>query len=149
MEQSHNTHIITNSSANDHSYKFDKDGNILVENLEDLIYDKGINGEYSDIKKNKEKFHLNFKIKDDKSNNRYNKSNSNKKIINLKQKNNENNNINSEENDDDLNNKNKNEDNKDIKNDDNVIKEEEKKEDENEIKNEEEKKDEEIKEEEK
>ena len=50
MDHSHNTHNISYTSLSDHSYKFDKDGNIIVDNIEDLIYDKGINGIYHDKK---------------------------------------------------------------------------------------------------
>ena len=70
MDHSHNTHNISYTSLSDHSYKFDKDGNIIVDNIEDLIYDKGINGIYHDKKqKPKEKFLINFKIVEENSNN--------------------------------------------------------------------------------
>ena len=80
MEESHNTHIITYSSISNHSYKFDKDGNIVVDNIEDLIYDKRIDGDYFDKKKkNKEKFILHFQMINPQS-----KQNDNNEIYNLK-----------------------------------------------------------------
>ena len=88
MEESHNTHIITYSSLSDHSYKFDKDGNILLDNVEDLIYDKGINGDYVDRKKkSKEKFNLKFKIGNKQSDNNENEDINNLKKINEFKKN--------------------------------------------------------------
>ena len=51
----HNTHNISYSTVSDHEYKFDKDGNVIVDTLQDLIYDKGLTGEFGD-KKKKEKF---------------------------------------------------------------------------------------------
>ena len=47
----HNTHNISYSTVSDHDYKFDKDGNVIVDTLQDLIYDKGLTGEFGDKKK--------------------------------------------------------------------------------------------------
>ena len=48
--ESHNTHIVSEQSKEEHGYKYDNFGNVLVDSIDDLIYDK-----FVDIKRNPKK----------------------------------------------------------------------------------------------
>ena len=36
----HNTHIVSEQSKTEHGYKYDNFGNVIIDSIDDLIYDK-------------------------------------------------------------------------------------------------------------
>ena len=38
--ENHNTHIVSEQSKEEHGYKYDNYGNVIVDSIDDLIYDK-------------------------------------------------------------------------------------------------------------
>ena len=38
--ENHNTHIVSEQSKEEHGYKYDNFGNVIVDSIDDLIYDK-------------------------------------------------------------------------------------------------------------
>jgi len=38
--ENHDTHIVSEQSKEEHSYKYDNFGNVIVDSIDDLIYDK-------------------------------------------------------------------------------------------------------------
>ena len=46
--ENHNTHIVSEQSKGGHRYKYDNFGNIIIDSIDDLIYDK-----FVDVKRKK------------------------------------------------------------------------------------------------
>ena len=46
--ENHNTHIVSEQSKGGHGYKYDNFGNVIIDSIDDLIYDK-----FVDVKRKK------------------------------------------------------------------------------------------------
>ena len=46
--ENHNTHIVSEQSKGGHGYKYDNFGNVMIDSIDDLIYDK-----FVDVKRKK------------------------------------------------------------------------------------------------
>ena len=38
--ENHNTHLVSEQSKEEHGYKYDNFGNVIIDSIDDLIYDK-------------------------------------------------------------------------------------------------------------
>ena len=83
----HNTHFISNCSKfskDENSYKYDNFGNIIVDSIDDLIYDKYVTIKNKDNKLNLKNDNISHNVISHNNTNKIqNKSNDKKKIINL------------------------------------------------------------------
>ena len=48
--ENHNTHLVSEQSKEEHGYKYDNFGNVLIDSIDDLIYDK-----FVDVKRKPQK----------------------------------------------------------------------------------------------